>query len=276
MTENFKNLKEAWKQVIKRKQISQSFGNNKFSNPNWEEKIDKSNSFEELDEFGRKLRKEIGDGSSYLLPLSSKLLNDEEKILLEVTAKDLKELQKQLTDLEIDEDTFKNLTKNYELGLKGIIGDDLTNWESKIIKAGINDKDITDLQKKVKDLTTNLTSVQVEKDKTDKELKEKQQQILNHHCDTPNNEELNQTKRELVKANQEITSLKEQLDKNPDNPLPNSPNNNDDDNDKTLPEKAINDKEEREEIQEDNNLNIEQLKVKLNEKRQEIKSLKIK
>ena len=157
MTENFKNLKEAWKQVIKRKQISQSFGNNKFSNPNWEEKIDKSNSFEELDEFGRKLRKEIGDGSSYLFPLSSKLLNDEEKILLEGTAKDLKELQKQLTDLEIDEDTFKKLTKNYELGLKGIIGDDLTNWESKIVKAGINDKDIIDLQKKVKDLTTNLT-----------------------------------------------------------------------------------------------------------------------
>jgi len=88
------------------------------------------------------------------------------------------------------------------------------------------------LQKKVSDLTN-------DKDNLDKELKQKQQQILNHKCDTPNSEELNQLKEDLKKANEE----KEELERKLNEPIP---------------------PQEKEEDTKD--LSIEELRTKLNEK----------
>jgi DNA repair exonuclease SbcCD ATPase subunit len=137
------------------------------------------------------------------------------------------------------------LAENYRLGLKKIIGVDPNGigWESKIVKSDDSNKDITDLQ-------TQITNLNKLKEETEKQLKQKQDQILNHRCNTPNNAELNQTKEELEQANKEITSLKEQLGNKPNSP---------------------NDKEE--EKQENNNLTSEQLKEKLKGKQEEIKSL---
>ncbi|CAG8732891.1 23150_t:CDS:2, partial [Racocetra persica] len=101
-------------------------------------------------------------------------------------------------------------------------------------------KDITDLQKQVNDLTNN-------KDNLDKELKQKQQQILNHKCDTPNGEELNQLKEDLKKANEE----KEELERKLNEPIPS---------------------QEKEEDTKD--LSIEELRTKLNEKNIVIGKLK--
>ncbi|CAG8844810.1 37177_t:CDS:2, partial [Gigaspora margarita] len=114
--------------------------------------------------------------------------------------------------------------------------------KSKIVKAGSSDKDITDLQKKVSDLTN-------EKDNLDKELKQKQQQILDHKCDTPNSNELNQLKDDLKKANEE----KEELERKLNNPNPNIPD---------IPD------------EEDKDLGVEELRTKLSERNKIIGQLK--
>lgn len=61
------------------------------------------------------------------------------------------------------------------------------------------------------------------------ELATKQTQILNHRCETPNQQELNQIKAELTKISAERDLLKVQLgQKGPDLPLPEENENNDD------------------------------------------------
>jgi len=172
---------------------------------------------------------------------------------------DLTELEKELNILKTTErkafeagiETYKEDLKAFENKLKAIIGDDLNDWESKIVKAGSSDKDIVDLQKKISELAT-------EKDNLQAEIKKKQDQILNHKCDTPNNAELNQIKEELKKMTQEKDKLQSELNKKGFNP----------------PTPPSNSEEDKKEELENSKLTLEQLREKLIEKGQEIKVLK--
>ncbi|CAG8493992.1 12908_t:CDS:2, partial [Racocetra fulgida] len=128
-----------------------------------------------------------------------------------------------------------DLEQLHELGVKlreEVARKELSKKKSKVVKAGSSDNAMVELQKKVSDLTN-------DKDNLDKELKQKQQQILNHKCDTPNSEELNQLKEDLKKANEE----KEELERKLNEPIPS---------------------QEKEEDTKD--LSIEELRTKLNEK----------
>ncbi|CAG8826496.1 31729_t:CDS:2, partial [Racocetra persica] len=182
---------------IKSKQKRWKIKDNNFSVPNWENEINNTNDLQQLHELGIKLRKEtkreeIGSKSWIKLAM----------IMME----------------ELDQQS------NNSQALKSAL-----DLHSKSVQ---DDKDITDLQKKVNDLTN-------DKDNLDKELKQKQQQILNHKCDTPNSEELNQLKDDLKKANEE----KEELERKLNEPIPS---------------------QEKEEDTKD--LSIEELRTKLNEK----------
>jgi chromosome segregation ATPase len=136
--------------------------------------------------------------------------------------------EKQLTQIQTDRDNFKSQLDNHKCS------------------SSCSHTDYDSLKSQKDSLTTLKEGIE-------KQLKEKQDQILNHRCDTPNNAELNQTKEELEQANKEITSLKEQLGNKPNSP-----------NDK---------EEEKKEEQENNNLTSEQLKEKLKSKQEEIKGL---
>ncbi|CAI2185908.1 16843_t:CDS:2 [Funneliformis geosporum] len=118
------------------------------------------------------------------------------------------------------------------------------------VKVGSNDKDISDLQQKNTDLTK-------AKEEAEKQLKEKQQQILDHKCDTPNNAELNQVKEELKNANQEKDRLQTELNKK----------------NKNIPIPQPNEEEDKKEEQENQKLTVEELREKLTSKQQEIRDL---
>ncbi|CAI2165531.1 2670_t:CDS:10 [Funneliformis geosporum] len=78
----------------------------------------------------------------------------------------------------------------------------------KVVKANIKDQDIVNLQKKVTDLTKL-------KKETEKQLKEKEQQITtlsNHKCDTPQGKELNLWKERVIKLTTEKDKLQSQLE----------------------------------------------------------------
>ncbi|CAI2189104.1 10815_t:CDS:2, partial [Funneliformis geosporum] len=149
--------------------------------------------------------------------------------------------EQELTNLKNEKDQFANSVRNYEQGLKAVIGNDLTSS---------NDKDILDLQQKNTDLTK-------AKEEAEKQLKEKQQQILDHKCDTPNNAELNQVKEELKNANQEKDRLQTELNKK----------------NKNIPIPQPNEEEDKKEEQENQKLTVEELREKLTSKQQEIRDL---
>ncbi|CAI2172883.1 12064_t:CDS:2 [Funneliformis geosporum] len=153
--------------------------------------------------------------------------------------------EQELTNLKNEKDQFQNSVKNYEQGLKVVIGNDLTSS---------SDKDISDLQQKNADLTK-------DKEEAENQLKEKQQQILDHKCDTPNNNELNQLKDDLKKANQEKdrlqTELQTKLNKK----------------DQNIPIPQQKGEEDKKEEQENQKLTVEELREKLTSKQREIRDL---
>lgn len=267
MEGRYKNLKLFWKKKILEEQNDFKIPADKtMSEYDLVVKLGNLSELKDIREFVHDRRKSNRLNSTnwrkhYLSSLHPDPLSNEEKIeQLKELKKDAEDLdmerKEELTRIKVDSQSYKDSLESYEEGLKKIIGaDNLNNWESKVVKAGSSNKDTADSY-----LQTQITNLTKLKEETEKQLKEKQDQILNHRCDTPNNAELNQTKEELNKTNKEIIFLKEQLDNKPNNPLPNSPN-----DDK---------EEEKKEEQENNNLTLEQLKAKLNAKRQEIKMLK--
>ncbi|MCE8162580.1 MAG: hypothetical protein I3264_02330 [Candidatus Moeniiplasma glomeromycotorum] len=183
----------------------------------------------------------------------------------------LKIIKETFSEIEKMEKGSENELKNYEQKLKNIVGSDLTNWETKVVKAGHNDKDLVDLQQKVSDLTQEKSSLTEQKGQLDKLLKEKegevadkQAQILNHRCETPNQQELNQIKAELTKISAERDLLKVQLgQKGSDLPLPEENENNDD-----LTLEELKNKLKQRQIE------VRNLQNQLKEKEQQLKSSK--
>lgn len=257
---NWKYTKQFWITEIKRQQKTHGFQDSDFSVLNWwTEYLNNATTYQELDELARKLRKEVVS-KSYIG--FENLLASEERELNKCVVKDVSELEKELNILKTTErkafesgiETYKEDIKAFENKLKAIVGDDLTNWESKIVKAGSSDKDIVDLQKKMSELAT-------EKDNLQAEIKKKQDQILNHKCDTPNNAELNQIKEELKKMTQEKDKLQSELNKKDFGP--------------SLPTPPSNNEEDKKEELENSKLTVEQLREKLKSKQEEIKNLRI-
>jgi len=257
---NWQRTKQFWITEIKKQQKTHGFKDSEFSVLNWwTNHINNATTYQELNEVARKLRKEVVSNSYF--PFEN-LLASEERELNECVVKDVSELEKELNILKTTErkafeagiETYKEDIKAFENKLKAIIGDDLTNWESKIVKAGSSDKDIVDLQKKISELAA-------EKDNLQAEIKKKQDQILNHKCDSPNNAELNQIKEELKKLTQEKDKLQNELNKKgSDTPLPTPPSNYEED--------------KKEEL-ENSKLTLEQLREKLKSKQEEIKNLRL-
>jgi chromosome segregation ATPase len=257
---NWQHTKQFWITEIKKQQGIHHFKDSDFSALNWwKDHINNATTYQELDELARKFRKEVVS-KSYLG--FENLLASEERELNKCVVKDVSELEKELNILKTTErkafeagiETYKEDIKAFENKLKSIVGNDLTNWETKIVKAGSSDKDIVDLQKKISELAT-------EKDNLQAEIKKKQDQILNHKCDNPNNAELNQIKEELKKMTQEKDKLQNELNKKDFSPsLPTPPSNNEED--------------KREEL-ENSKLTVEQLREKLKSKQEEIKNLRI-
>ena len=226
MTNNFKKIKEFWKKLIEDQQWKCGFDDEEFSRPNWKEKIDQTKTFKELDELGRELRREVV--SKVYVGATKELMVNEEKKYVEHTLDALSKYKKKIYLLKNQDDVskttindYENSIKEFQNKIKSIVGNDLTNWESKIVEKGMSDRNIADLQEKIDDLTTNFISVQAKRDEVDKELKEKRQQILDHKCDSLDNVELNQLKDELKKAIQEKDQLQTELNKK--NPNPQTP-----------------------------------------------------
>ena len=190
------NCKEFWLTDIETRKIYMP-KRKKFSVSNLEVKIKEQFFFKELDELGRKLRKEIYEEN--LINWSYGTLGtDEEEKLKRLLDEDLKNFEKYHTKLSTE-------LENYRKKLESIIQENsLTNWEEKIVKKDASNKKIENLQDKIKKLQT-------EKDNLNKELKETRDQYLNHDCNTSNNAELNQVKNQLKQIIQERDKLQEQL-----------------------------------------------------------------
>ncbi|MCE8163824.1 MAG: hypothetical protein I3273_06075 [Candidatus Moeniiplasma glomeromycotorum] len=200
----------------------------KMKDEDWKRILWDKDSVNDIEEYSAKLYNKVWKSNSYsvnFLPLTNKEKQEYPKI----KDKDIKEA-KMLTKLEDEKNKLQTLVDNYEADIKSIIGsNEVRDWNKKVIKADIKDQDILNLQKKVADLSKEKGQLDKILKAKENELATKQTQILNHRCETPNQQELNQIKAELTKISAERDLLKVQLgQKGPDLPLPEENENNDD------------------------------------------------